>query len=92
MRQVYSVEFTSTSRKQLARLDRSAQARILKATALLAAVPRPPNARRLVSSSELWRLRLGDYRVIYAIDEERIVVSVAKVGHRSSVYRDLGQL
>lgn len=89
---VYAVEFTSAARKQLARLDRSVQLRILKAAALLSKHPRPPAARRLASVSELWRIRIGDYRVIYSIVEERIVVVIARVGHRSSVYRHLDEL
>ena len=82
----YAVEFTSSARKQLKRLDRAVQQRVLKAAALLANHPRPPAARRLTSSNELWRVRLGDYRIVYSIDEERVVVVVVRVGHRPTVY------
>lgn len=88
----YAVEFTATARKQLARLDRPVQLRILKAVALLARQPRPPAARRLSVPSELWRVRVGDFRVVYSIDGERLVVAIARVGHRSTVYRGLGEL
>lgn len=86
----YSVEFTAAAAKQLRRLDRTVQLRILKATALLARHPRPPSARRLASKMELWRVRVGDYRIVYGVDEERVVIAIARVGHRASVYRDIG--
>lgn len=88
----YRVEFTATARKQLARLDTSVQTRILKVARLLAAEPRPPAARRLKADSELWRVRVGDYRVVYSIEGDRLVVAIARVGHRSSVYRGLGDI
>lgn len=86
----YAVEFTSSARKQLKRLDRAVQQRVLMAAALLGKHPRPPAARRLTSSNELWRVRLGDYRIVYSIDEDGVVVVVVRVGHRSAVYRDIG--
>lgn len=88
----YKVEFTDAASKQLRKLDFSVQTRILKVAALLAAEPRPPSARRLKVSSELWRVRVGDYRVVYAIEGDRLVIAIARVGHRSSVYRGLGGL
>lgn len=88
----YSVEFTNTARKQLAMLDRTVQARILKAASLLAIQPRPPAARRLAASSELWRVRIGHYRLVYRIDDRNVLVVVARVGHRSVVYRQLEEI
>ncbi|MBX3144353.1 MAG: type II toxin-antitoxin system RelE/ParE family toxin [Trueperaceae bacterium] len=85
----YSVGFTNAALKELARLDRASQVRVLKATKLLATHPRPPSAKRLKSSHEMWRIRVGDNRVIYTLDDEHRVVTVAKIGHRSSVYRGL---
>lgn len=86
----YRVEFTGRARKQLEKLDHTAQERLLKAAALLAREPRPPSARRLrlrSGADELWRVRVGDYRLIYVVDDEAIVVVVARFGHRSVVYR-----
>lgn len=85
----YSVSFTSGALKELARLDRAAQVRVLKATKLLATHQRPPAAKRLKSPRELWRIRVGDHRVIYAIDDDQHAVTVARIGHRSSVYRGI---
>lgn len=52
----------------------------------LADDPRPPGAKRL-SAREEWRIRVGDYRVLYLIEDERMIVVVVKVRHRSDVYR-----
>lgn len=88
----YSVEFTNQARKQLAKLDSTFQARLLKSAALLSVQPRPPAARRLAATSELWRVRVGDHRLVYTIDDEDVVIVVARVGHHSTVYRRLEDL
>ena len=88
----FSVEFTDQARKQLLKLDSSSQARIVMAAGLLAEDPRPSSAWRLAGASALCRVRVGEYRLIYRVFDDRLVVAVARVGHRSSVYRRLDQL
>lgn len=87
--QIYSVGFTNAVLKELVRLDRAAQVRVLKAAKLLATHPRPPSAKRLKPLHELWCVRIGDHRVIYTLDDAQRIVTVARIGHRSSVYRGL---
>ena len=84
----YAVRISGAARKQLSRLDRSAQIRVLKAVSLLERHPRPPAAKRLSGESKWWCLRIGDYRVIYSIDDGRLVVAVVRIAHRSSAYRN----
>jgi mRNA interferase RelE/StbE len=60
--------------------------RIEGAIALLAQDPRPPASRRLVGS-EYWRVRIGDHRVIYQINDDVLVVVVVTLGHRREVYQ-----
>jgi mRNA interferase RelE/StbE len=55
----------------------------------LATDPRPPGCRKL-SGSEKYRVRQGAYRILYAIDDDRVVVTVVKVGHRRRVYKGAG--
>jgi mRNA interferase RelE/StbE len=81
----YRVEFEPAAAKALGKLDRSVQKRIQGVLEILALTPRPPAAKKLVGS-ELWRVRTGDYRIVYAIEDERLVVVVVKVGHRREVY------
>ena len=70
----------------LGRLDRMAQRRVQGAITLLAADPRPPGARQLRGRPG-WRVRVGDYRIIYTIEDDRLVVLVLALGHRRDVYR-----
>ncbi len=57
-----------------------------RAIDLLADNPRPPKAIQLVGGADEWRVRTGDYRIIYEIDDDTIVVLVLRVGHRGDVY------
>ena len=60
--------------------------RIVKALHALADNPRPHGVKKLKGRREYWRIRVGDYRIIYAIQEERLLVCIARLGHRRDVY------
>jgi mRNA interferase RelE/StbE len=62
---------------------------VLRKVAALEDDPRPSGATRLVGADDLWRLRIGDYRVVYAIEDDRLVVIVVRVAGRGKVYRDI---
>lgn len=83
----YDVRLTAAARKQLGKLERSVQRRIVAALRLLATTPRPPAARALSGRPGYLRIRVGDYRVIYTIDDGELVVLVVTMGHRRDVYR-----
>lgn len=74
-------------RKDLRALDDKTRRRVLRAVITLEANPRPPGAKKLRGDSELWRVRVGDYRILYSIEEARLVVLVVRIGHRREVYR-----
>jgi mRNA interferase RelE/StbE len=83
----YTVELGPV-RKDLRALDDKTRRRIFRAVMALEVNPRPPGAKKLSGEkSELWRVRVGDYRILYSIEEARLVVLVVKVGHRREVYR-----
>jgi mRNA interferase RelE/StbE len=82
----YTVELTSAAAKQVRKLDASARARVLRALAGLADEPRPSGVKKLVGTDNAWRIRVGDYRVIYEIDDGIVVVVVFRVAHRRDVY------
>lgn len=84
---MYRIEFTHSARKQLHRLDSGGQKRIVERMEKLSENPRPPGVRKLAGTTAFYRLRVGDYRVIYSIEEGNLVVLVLKVGHRGDVYR-----
>jgi mRNA interferase RelE/StbE len=82
----YRVEFRPAALRELRRLDRSVQPRIQGAITLLAQDPRPPASRPL-RGREGYRLRVGDYRIIYIINDGVLLVVVVTIGHRREVYR-----
>lgn len=71
--------------RALRKIDPTAGDRIRSALALLSVDPRPPGARRLTGRPG-WRVRVGDYRVIYTIHDDVLVIVVVTVGHRREVY------
>jgi len=85
----YKVELRPAARKQLDRITSKDRARILRRLTTLAEDPRPAGVTPLVGADDLWRIRIGDYRVIYSIDGDLLIVTVVRVGHRREAYRDL---
>lgn len=82
----WSVEFTRHALKQLGKLDEQVRRRVVRAIQELADEARPPGAKKLVGESDHWRIRVGDYRVVYVIDDGELIVLVVRVAHRSRVY------
>jgi len=85
---MYSVELRRRAHRALDRLPESDFRAIVEAIEGLAQTPRPRGVEK-VRNSDLWRIRKGDYRVVYAIDDGRKLVTVVRVGHRSEIYRSL---
>ena len=84
----HRVEFRPAAARELRKLDRSARDRIAKVISLLADDPRPPAAKMLTGEDtpRLWRVRTGDYRVIYSIEDDVLLVLVINVRHRREAY------
>ena len=83
----YHVVLTLVAARQLRKLDPQARRRIQAAIELLAQDPRPPAAAQLVGGAGEWRVRTGDFRIVYEIEDDRLVVLVLRVGHRREIYR-----
>ena len=83
----FTVHFKPSADRQLQRLPAAVQKRIVAEVAALAENPRPAGVVKLVGDDNLWRLRIGDYRVVYEIHDARLVVLVLRVAHRKDVYR-----
>ncbi|MGH7282426.1 MAG: type II toxin-antitoxin system RelE family toxin [Polyangiaceae bacterium] len=84
---VYGVEIRPAALKDLRALDRPVQRRIATAIDALAREPRPQGAKKLVSADDLYRVRVGDLRIVYAIDDRVLTVLVVRIRHRREVYR-----
>lgn len=84
----FAVEFTTAAAREVRKLDPQIRSRVIDAIEGLADDPRPATARKLVGFTDAWRLRIGDYRVLYEVIDESVLVTVFKVGHRRDVYED----
>jgi mRNA interferase RelE/StbE len=83
----YRVEVAPAARRELRKFDPQIRRRVQAAIELLAETPRPPAAKQLVNSGGAWRVRTGDYRIVYEIHDDRILVLVLRIGHRRDIYR-----
>lgn len=82
----YRVEFTAAAARQVKKLPRPARDRVLDAIDDLQDDPRPHGAKKLAGEQRAWRVRVGDYRVIYDVLDSELVVTVVRAGHRREVY------
>jgi mRNA interferase RelE/StbE len=82
----YRVEFTTSAARQVKKLPRPARDRVLDAVEDLAEDPRPHGAKMLVGEETAWRIRVGDYRVIYDVFDDALTVTVIRAAHRREVY------
>jgi mRNA interferase RelE/StbE len=84
---MYRVDLTKRARKDLDDLPDAIVSRILARLEQLKLDPRPGDVKKL-KGREAWRIRVGDYRVIYTLDDKTLLVLVVRVGHRRDIYRD----
>jgi len=82
----YTIQYDPKAAKEL---GKRVARRIVNAVEGLRADPRPHSARPLVGYPHLWRIRIGDYRVVYTIKDAELVILALRIAHRSSVYRKL---
>jgi mRNA interferase RelE/StbE len=82
----YRVSLSPSAARELRKFDPDVRRRIQAALDLLATEPRPPAATRLVGGSGEWRVRTGDYRIVYEINDDRLLVLVLRMAHRREVY------
>jgi len=84
---MYRVRFASRAERSFRKLSPEVQRRLDPAIMALATNLRPPGCVKLSGAESLWRIRVGDYRVVYQIQDEVLLVLVVNVGHRRDVYR-----
>ena len=82
----FKIEFKASVKKDLRAIPAAEVARLLSAIENLTINPYPDGARKL-AGREAWRLRLGHYRIIYQVENQRITIVIVKIGHRRAVYR-----
>lgn len=82
----YNVIVQPAAQKQISRLSSDVQRRVVAKLFALADDPRPAGCKKLSRPDDLYRIRIGDYRVIYHIQDRNLIVTIVKVGHRGGVY------
>ena len=85
----YAIIFARSARKELEKLDHGIAIRIVRRTEDLLADPRPAGCKKLSGQNSLWRIRIGDYRVVYSINDATRVINISIIRHRSNIYKDL---
>jgi mRNA interferase RelE/StbE len=85
----YDVILVASARRDLANLPVAAARRMVRSLRALETEPRPPGAAILAGGQHqrVWRIRVGDYRILYEIRDDQLVVLVIRLGHRGEVYR-----
>ena len=83
----YTITFAQSARKDLEHLSAGIVNRVFPKIEALARDPRPPGCRRIQGSENLWRIRVGDYRVIYQVFDDEQRIDIVAVRHRSQAYR-----
>jgi mRNA interferase RelE/StbE len=84
----YTIELTPAAERALRKLDKPAARRVAMAIAALGRQPRPAASTPLVGCPGVLRRRVGDYRIVYRVEGDRLLVLVLDIGHRRDIYRD----
>jgi mRNA interferase RelE/StbE len=86
----YRIEFTPRAEREFKSLDGSVRGRIKQRIDSLAENPFPSGIKKIEGEEELYRLRVGDYRVLYQVKGRILLVLIVRIGHRRDVYRRIG--
>ena len=83
---MYTVQVSKRASQEIAKLGTDLQARVVARLEALAEDARPPGCKKL-AGSDYWRIRIGEYRAVYSIQDQQLLVLVIHVAHRREVYR-----
>ena len=83
----YRLVWKRSAERELRKLPRETVRRLVEAAERLTDDPFPPGARKLHGAEHTWRIRVGDYRLVYSVETGLLVIEVVRVGHRKEVYR-----
>ncbi len=83
----YEIEISLTAEKQLGKLPLADQRRVAKAMLALTDDPFPRGLRKLSGYEDVFRVRVGRYRILYSVSDKKLIIIVLKIGHRKDIYR-----
>ena len=84
---VYQLKFRKKAEKDLEKLPKHIIKRIDKAILALSNNPRPSGCRKLEGRQDEWRIRVGDYRIVYSIQDDILIIEVIRIAHRQGAYK-----
>ncbi len=85
----YSIRYSEDALKELKQISKPQVIKIISKIELLSENPFPPGIKKLKGKLDLWRIRVGDYRVIYAIEKNILLIEIIRIRHRKDVYDNL---
>ena len=85
----YSIEWKQSAQRELRKLDKKPILRILEKVQSLAENPYPSGSKKLKGSEHTYRIRVGEYRVVYTVRTKVLTIEIIRVGHRKEIYRKL---
>jgi len=83
----YSIEVSATAERQIKKLNAKDQHRVINVLKNLGVEPRPRGCRKLQGYDDIYRVRTGVFRILYSVEDDRLLILVLKVGHRKGIYR-----
>ena len=86
---MYKIEWKQSAKKELKKLKKAVIPRIIKVVESLSINPHPTGSRKLQGSEHLYRVRLGDYRIVYSVENKILLIEIIRIGHRKDIYRKL---
>ena len=83
----YRIEISRTAEKRLKKLRQEDQRRMVKAMVSLGDDPYPKGSRKLTGYDDVFRIRVGEFRIIYSVSAKKLIIIILKIGRRKGVYR-----
>ena len=84
---MYKITFLASAEKELEALPNDEISRIVKKIECLSINPKPPGVKKLNAKIDLWRIRSGNYRIIYSILKNELIIEIIRIRHRKEAYR-----
>ncbi len=84
----FSIKWKSSAKKELKKIDRTEISKIINEIEKLSKEPYPTNHKKLLGTEHIYRIRVGNYRIIYSVVNDELVIEVIRVRHRKEVYKN----
>lgn len=87
---LFNIQWKSVAKKELKKLDKSTILKILTAVESLAQIPYPQGVRKIQGMEQAYRIRVGDYRVVYTVEASVLLIEIIRARHRREIYKKIG--